>query len=202
MSVIAILPEEALMPTSTTTRSATDASADANIQAEAVVAIADAVDDDVAQAALDSAGVTAVVHVIQSSYHHTDRDNRRVSTDEILTDEGWFVDRASAQIRCAQLNAKHQAFYTTRMDILKRERQTAIRAAEKKNREAAAIRGAGMSKSDVPVPAPFTPESFADFFSKTSYVSYEPIEIRRSDHDGIARAAGSGGPAGSDESNE
>lgn len=136
----------------------------------------------------DSITDNTVVHVIQSTYHHRDENNRQVSDDSLMDDEGWFADLASATTRCDQLNAKNQAFYATRMATLQREREAAIRIAETKNLEAAAIRKAGLPKDDVAVPPPFEPETFEAFFAKSSHTSYAPLEIRRSDHDGIAPA--------------
>lgn len=132
--------------------------------------------------------VNSVVYVIQSSYNHSDQNNQRVSNKDLVTEEGWFADSASAAVRCDQLNARNHAYYDTAMATKKRDRDTLIRGAEKKNLEAAAIRSAGMQKDDVAVPPTFVPETFEKFFSGSNHTTYEPIAIRRSDHDGIARA--------------
>ena len=132
--------------------------------------------------------INAVVYVIQSTFNFLDPDNRPASVDDLVVDEGWFSDNESATARCEQLNARAQAYYDASMATNKRRRDAAISAAEKKNLEAAAIRSAGMLKADVSVPPSFVPESFAKFFAGSNHTTYVPIAIRRSDHDGIARA--------------
>lgn len=130
----------------------------------------------------------AVVYVIESSHHFRDHDNNPKSKDELLADEGWFADEASAEVRCRQLNEKNRLYYDTRMASLKRSHDAKIRQAEKANKEAAAIRAAGLRKKDQPVPPPFVAEPFDSFLSNSSHTRYEAIEVRRSDHDCIARA--------------
>ncbi|MET0887246.1 MAG: hypothetical protein ABWX92_12415 [Mycetocola sp.] len=130
----------------------------------------------------------AVVYVIQSYFHYRDQDNYPKCDEELVTDEGWFADSDSAAARCEQLNARNQAFYDASMDAKRRSHETSIREAQRKNMEAAAIRAAGMPKEDVAVPAPFVPETLAKFLARSNHTVYEPVQIRRSDHDGIARA--------------
>lgn len=129
-----------------------------------------------------------VIHVIQSAYHYRDQDNHPKTDETLLDDEGWFADTASAAARCDQLNAQNRTHYDTQVAADEREHAAKIRKAEQLNREAAAIRAGGMTKTDVPVPSAFVPETFEKFLSRSSHTSYEPLEIRRSDHDGIARA--------------
>jgi hypothetical protein len=131
----------------------------------------------------------SVVYVVQSTYNHRTPDNLRVSDQDLVANEGWFADVESARIRCGQLNARNHAYYDACMDTKKRERAALIHDATQTNLEAAAIRSAGMLKSDVAIPLAFVPETFEKFFSKSNHTTYEPIAIRRSDHDGIARAA-------------
>ncbi|MCI4659632.1 hypothetical protein [Cryobacterium zhongshanensis] len=133
--------------------------------------------------------INAVVYVIESSYNHRDQDNRPASEEALVVDEGWFADHASADARCVQLNARNRAYYDTSMATKERNHNALIRVAEKKNLEAAAIRSAGLPKADVAVPPAFAPETFEKFFSGSNHTTYAPIPIRRSDHDGIARAA-------------
>lgn len=131
-----------------------------------------------------------VVYVIQSSFNYRDPSNHPKSDEDLVVLEGWFADRASAAVRCTQLNARNHAYYDACMATKARERDVAIRVAQQKNQEAAAIRAAGMLKADIAVPSPFVPETFEKFFSGSNHTTYEPVEIRRSDHDGIARAGG------------
>jgi hypothetical protein len=144
--------------------------------------------EDDADAAVATAVDSTVVHVIQSSYHYRDRDNHPTRDEELVEEEGWFADAASAAARCDQLNAQNHTHYLTSMASRKREHDTKVPRAEQHNLEAAAIRGAGLKKDDVAVPPPFVPVPFEKFLAGTSYTSYEPLQIRRSDHDGIARA--------------
>jgi len=129
-----------------------------------------------------------VVHVVQSTFHHRDNDNRLVSDVEILVDEGWFADVDSARTRCEQLNARGRAYYDSAIAAQQRAHQVKTQTAERLNLEAQAIRAAGMTKSDVALPKPFVPEPFETFFSEANHTSYEAIHIRRSDHNGIAPA--------------
>lgn len=142
-----------------------------------------------------------VVYVIQSSYHYRDPDNRAKCDEELLVEEGWFADAASAAVRCEQLNARNRSYYETSMAARKRSHDAKIREAEKANREAAAIRAAGMAKADVAVPPPFEPEDYETFVSQSNPTTYEAIAVRRSDHDGIARA-GASAPADAGEPGE
>jgi hypothetical protein len=151
----------------------------------------------VVEAELDTVSTDAVVYVIQSNYHYRDLDNHPKTDEELLDDEGWFADKASAVTRCQQLNAQNLAYYDTSMAIKKRAHDATIRHAEKKNLEAAAIRAAGLKKDDVPVPPAFVPETFEKFLSVGNHTIYEPVEIRRSDHDGIARAVATEDDSGS-----
>jgi FAD/FMN-containing dehydrogenase len=129
-----------------------------------------------------------VVHVIQSCFYYRDQDNYPKCDEDLVADEGWFADNESAAARCEQLNARNRAFYDTSMATKKRAHDRSIQEAERKNLEAAAIRAAGMQKSDVAVPKPFVPETFERFFAQSNHTVFEPVQIRRSDHDGIARA--------------
>jgi hypothetical protein len=132
--------------------------------------------------------VNPVVFVIQSRFNYRDQDNRPAYDEVLADDEGWFSERDSADIRCEQLNARNRVYYDTAVSSKAREHTLKIRDAEKKNLEAAAIRAAGMTKLDVPVPADFVPETFEKFFAQSNHTTYAAIEIRRSDYDGIARA--------------
>lgn len=129
-----------------------------------------------------------VVHVIQSAYHYLDADNRPRTDEQILEEDGWFADPESAALRCGQLNAKNRALYDVAMSRAKRERDVKIQAAETANREAAVLRANGMHKTDVKVPPPFEPVPFEEYRPDHGHTTYEVVEIRRSDHDGIARA--------------
>jgi hypothetical protein len=129
------------------------------------------------------------VHVIRSSYHHRDVDNRPTVDEQIVEDEGWFADSASAAVRCEQLNANDRALHASDMDRRRRDRDAKIAAAETANREAAILRANGMPKDDIPVPKEFTPTAFEDWRHERPHTVFEVIEIRRSDHDGMARAA-------------
>lgn len=131
---------------------------------------------------------TSVVHVIQSTYHYRDVDNRPTSDDTILEDEGWFADAASAAARCDQLNAQNRAHYDVAMARARRERDAKILAAETANREAAILREHGMAKKDIPVPKPFEPVPFEQYVPEHGHTTYEVLPITRSEHDGIARA--------------
>ncbi|ROR76013.1 hypothetical protein SAMN06295974_3841 [Plantibacter flavus] len=131
-----------------------------------------------------------IVHVIESRYHYRDDDNYPVVKDEIQVDEGWFSTPESAQARCDYLNTRHIAGYNASVDAARRAHEAKIQRAELANQEAAVIRAAGLNKADVRVPPPFVAESLASFRSGTSYTVYEVVEIKHSDHDGLARAAG------------
>lgn len=139
----------------------------------------------------------ALVHVIQSAYHYRDADNYPTTEEKILEDEGWFADVASAGVRCDQLNAQHRALYDVAMARAKRERDAKIAFAVTANREAALLRANGLEKKDVIVPDEFVPTPFENWAPGHSHTVYEVIEIRRSDHDGIA-TAGRVGAAESD----
>lgn len=130
----------------------------------------------------------AVVYVIQSNYHYRDQDNYAKCDEELLAEEGWFAEAASAAVRCEQLNAQNLSYYETSMAARKRGHDAKIREAEKTNREAAAIRAAGMAKADVAVPPPFEPEGYEKFVAQTNHTTFEAVAVRRSDHDGITRA--------------
>lgn len=130
------------------------------------------------------------VYVIQSCYHYRDVDNYPKVEEELQVDEGWFASRFAADLRCEYLNARNRSGYNNAVAAQKRAHDAKIAKAELANREAAAIRSAGMNKPDVPVPAPFVAQSFERYLSESSYTSYESIAIKHSDHDGLARAAG------------
>lgn len=131
---------------------------------------------------------TAVVHVIQSSYHSRGGDGQPVVTSQILRDEGWFDDPTSAQTRSAQLNAQNRALYDVEMARAEREHNAKISAAQERNREAKILRDNGVHKRDVPVPKPFVAVPFEDFVPDRAYTTYEVLTISRSEHDGIAQA--------------
>lgn len=133
-----------------------------------------------------------LVRVIQSIYHYRDADNYPTTEEKILEDEGWFADAASAGIRCEQLNAQHRKLYDVAMARAKRERDAKIAAAETANKEAALLRANGLDKKDVIVPDAFVPTPFGSWAPGHSHTVYEVIEIRRSDHDGIATAGRTG----------
>jgi len=130
-----------------------------------------------------------VVHVIQSSYHYRDQDNYPKSDDAIMDDEGWFADAGAAAIRCEKLNAQNRVLYDSTMATRKRERDAKIQKAEQHNLEAGVLRAAGIPKDDVAVPTAFVAPPFETYSPDHPHTSYEVMEIRRSDHDGIARAA-------------
>lgn len=137
----------------------------------------------------DVAETTAgVVYVIQSTHHYRDLDNYPRNEDQILEDEGWFVDEASAAVRSDQLNENNRRLYDVAMDRARRDREAKIRVAETANAEAAILRANGMTKADVPVPSAFVPTPFEDYVPEGSWTSYAVLPITRSDHDGIARA--------------
>ena len=138
---------------------------------------------------VDVDATSAVVYVIQSSYHYRDQDNYP-KTDEVLEDdEGWFADAESAAARCDQLNAPKRTHYENVMASEKRDHGVKIELARQKNREAAVLRAGGIAKTDVKVPKPFEPDVFEAFLSRSSYTVHEPVAIRRSDHDGLVRAS-------------
>lgn len=128
------------------------------------------------------------VLMIMSTYHSHDADNRPTSEDILLEEEGWFADRTSADRRVEELNARTDALYNTEVDRLRRAHEQKTRAAKQHNREAAAIRAAGMRKADVPVPAPFEPPTKERVLAHTSYTAYEVIKVERSELDALAAA--------------
>lgn len=128
-----------------------------------------------------------VVHVIQSSYHYLDGSNRPVQDDTVMDEEGWFGDAESAAHRAHQLNEQNREHYEADMARQKRDRDARIARAEESNREAAVLRANGIAKNDLDVPAPFVPTPFEDY-RPDSHTVYAAIQMRRSDHDGIAQA--------------
>jgi hypothetical protein len=129
-----------------------------------------------------------VIHVIESSYHYTDADGRPAVDHSIEEDEGWFANAESATIRSEQLNAQNRALYDVEMDRRKRERDAKILAAETSNREAAVLRANGFEKADVRVPEPFESVPYEQWRPDRVHTTFAVIEMKRSDHDGIARA--------------
>ena len=128
------------------------------------------------------------VFVIESSYHFRDRDNRDVTEDEILVNEGWFADKASAEIRRDQLNASSRTLYDQAIEAEERTQNEKIRRAKEFNREAAVLRDAGMTKADIVVPPAYTPPTYERFLNSTNHTSHTVVEVSRADHDGIAQA--------------
>lgn len=126
---------------------------------------------------------TTVVHVIQSTYLYRDADNRPVTEESIMEEEGWFGDSSSAAVRCAQLNAHNRVHYDVAMARARRERDAKILAAETANREASILRANGMQKRDVVVPKPFVPIPFEAYTPEHGQTVYAVITITRSEHD-------------------
>ena len=131
----------------------------------------------------DVGGQKDTVLMIRAYHHSRDRDNRPVTEDTLLEEEGWFADRPSAERRAAELNSRTDALYDGEVDRLRRAHETKLREARQYNREAAAIRAAGMSKKDVPEPGPFEPPTRERVLSGTSHTSYEVEEVERSELD-------------------
>lgn len=134
------------------------------------------------------------VHVIQSSYNYRDVDNYPKTDDEVMEDEGWFASRQAAQDRVDELNQNNVKLWESEQERLRRAHNAKIAVARQHNREAEAIRAAGMRKADVPVPATYVVEPFEAFMRKaTSYTGYSVLEISRAEtdarpHDGEEQA--------------
>lgn len=125
------------------------------------------------------------VWAIESSYAPYDLDNRREVTSTIDVDEGWFSTEEEAKKRVEQLNesiARMHAEDERRAEAL---HQAKIDAALQTNREAAAIRAAGMSKDDVAIPKPYRPRTLEQFLRSRSYTAYEAVAVERSEHDSL-----------------
>ena len=124
------------------------------------------------------------IHVIQSSYNYRDIDNYPKTDDEVMEDEGWFADRGAAQARVDELNQNNVKLWESEQKRLRRTHNAKIAVVRQHNREAEAIRVAGMRKADVPVPATYVVESFESFMRKaTNYTSYSVLEISRAKTD-------------------
>lgn len=126
------------------------------------------------------------IYAITSTHRHDGYDGRPTEDIEIEEDEGWFCSEESAQARVDQLNQALQRSYELDEDRNRREREKERRAAQHLNKEAEAIRAAGMKKADVKVPAPYTPRSFEQWArTKDSLTTHQVITLTRSEHDRI-----------------
>lgn len=138
--------------------------------------------------AFDTAGPTTLF-VILRRFNSFDADSRCVSVEEFLSEEGWFLDAASAQARCDELSAPERSYYEETMAGRQRLRDRQIKQAEQANRQAAASRAAGLKKDDVAVPEPFEPMGMEKFYSLNGgRRTHEAVAIRRADRDGLSHA--------------
>lgn len=125
-----------------------------------------------------------VVYAICSTHRHEGWDNRPVETTQVEEGEGWFSTRQAAQHRVDQLNASLQQAWQADEDRRRREVDKKRRDALQLNREAAAIRAAGMRKADVKVPQPYPGRTFEQWSTaSTSLTVHCVVELPRSEHD-------------------
>lgn len=123
------------------------------------------------------------IYAIESSYHRRDADNRDVVETSIDTEEGYFRSREAADTRTGQLNEKLADHHEVDEKRRQREHTQKVREAQKFNKEAAAIRAAGLKKADVPEPKAYVPRTFEAFIATTNHTMYAVTEINRSDYD-------------------
>lgn len=129
-----------------------------------------------------------IVYVIESVHRTYDHDNRHVETTEVMDDEGWFASQNAAYARGAQLNANLHRAYEADEARRAREHDKKRQAALQTNKEAAAIRAAGMRKKDVKVPDAYVPRDFETWLrAQESLTSYQVLTLTRSQHE--ARSA-------------
>jgi hypothetical protein len=138
----------------------------------------------------DTSTAANAVHVIQSTFHYRDADGRPVTEEQVMVDEGWFDDIASAIVRREQLSDQNRRLYELDMDKARRDREAKIATAEQTNAEVAVLRENGFAKEFVQVPTVFVPMPFEEYLPERSFTTYDVVEIHRSEFDGIASAAG------------
>lgn len=129
-----------------------------------------------------------IVYIIESVHRTYDRNNRLVETTEVMDDDGWFSDHDAALGRCEQLNANLHRAHAADEQRQAREHNKKRQAALRANKEAAAIRAAGMRKKDVKVPDAYVPRDFETWRrAQESLTSYHVLPLTRSQHE--ARSA-------------
>lgn len=106
-----------------------------------------------------------LIWVIEKTVHTRNQDNYLVDETELEIDEGYFLTQEAAQLRADALSGPAHTDYQARLESDKRAHQLLTRSARRYNKEAAAIRAAGMVKADRRLPEPYVPLTFSDFMA-------------------------------------
>lgn len=131
-----------------------------------------------------------IVYAIESTHRYEDADRRDRTDSTILDEEGWFATEKAAQDRADQLNTGLRQAHAADEDRQRRTVDKKRREAQQYNREAAAIRAAGMRKADIKVPDPYAGRDFETWARhQHSLTTHHVVTLERSEHD--LREAGS-----------
>lgn len=126
------------------------------------------------------------IWVIEKTQHSRNQDNYAVEETGLEIDEGYFLTQEAAQQRANELGGPTQIKYQALVEQEKKAHQALTRSIRRHNKEAAAIRAAGMAKADQSLPEPYVPKTFQQFNAgQWSYISYgvEPLEPAVVDQD-------------------
>lgn len=105
------------------------------------------------------------IWVIEKTVHTRNQDNYLVDQTELEVDEGYFPTKEAAQLRAEELNGPSHTDYLAQIESSRKAHQVLIRSTRHYNKEAAAIRAAGMPKADRRMPEPYVPITFSDFMT-------------------------------------
>lgn len=132
---------------------------------------------------IDPGPLNAAIWVIERTRHSRDVDNYEVSESTIEIDEGFYLSKIAAE-ECAEgHNASLMANYDHAEQQRQLEHKRQSKAVMRHNSEAAAIRAAGMKKTDMALPRPFVPRTLSEFRRNTDHVIYEVVEVQRATDD-------------------
>lgn len=124
------------------------------------------------------------IYAIQATSRHTDPSGERHENTSVVVHEGYFLTEQAAAERIRQLDGSARQMHQHHEEQRLRKHHALVEEADLANREAAAIRAAGMQKEDMPYPKPFEPMSFEQFVQTTpSVVSYQVAPMTRSEFD-------------------
>ncbi len=123
------------------------------------------------------------IYAIQANTRYTSPEGQPRIESAVIVHEGYFLTHEAAHERVLQLESSARRLHQTHEEQRLNRHQELVAEVELFNREAAAIRAAGMQKEDRPYPAPFEPMAFEVFVQQTNVTGYEIVTMTRSEFD-------------------